>query len=721
MRRLLAIGRRGSLLQWGLALAAVVCLSSRSTGADVHPVSARLLSNSSAATPGQVLSLGVELFMEEGWHTYWQFSGDAGAPTQVEWGLPEGWNVGPLQWPLPKKYEEQGDLIVYGYAGRTLLISQVQVPDSAVVGDTVSIMADVSWLVCRELCIPGDARLPISLPVGAGQIQHALLFDQTMETVPVALPPEIDLDYSLSDEGGIRRIFIRLGRGVSDSVRLVDFYPLELEDAEFRSYTRPSNRIELSVRPFTDRVIDEVKGVLIYAAAGDEKHRSGLVSINVKEASVVAYAPLLERDFNAEHSGVKHSTIAYVLMGLIGGLILNLMPCVLPVISLKVLSILNQAGEKPHRVRVLGFAFAGGIVASFAALAILVMLLKGAGEQIGWGFQFQYPGFVVLMAALIFALGLSLFGVYHIALPGSNIGFRGGESPSSSFFNGVLATVLATPCTAPFLGTALGFAFAKSAPFMIAIFLSIGVGMALPYVVLALRPGWMRFLPQPGLWMERFKQGMGFLLMGTVLWLLWVLGKQVGSEGIIWAGAFLLGIALACWIVGQWVRLEDSARRRRTVYAGALAVVGASYGLFMHPVLVRAQPLPEVPANNQAYSWIPFTPETVEERVRAGQTVFIDFTAEWCWTCKVNERVVLSQQVLRDRFADDNVAMVKADWTHRNPQITQMLQAFGRSGVPLYVLFPGGQLDAPIVLPELISEEIVLDALSRAAALRVRP
>ena len=389
MRRLLAIGGRGSLLQWGLALTAVVCLSCRSAGADVHPVSARLLSNSSAATPGQVLSLGVELSMEEGWHTYWQFSGDAGAPTQVEWGLPEGWNAGPLQWPLPKKYEEEGDLIVYGYAGRTLLVSQVQVPDSAVVGDTVSIMADVSWLVCRELCIPGDARLQISLPVGAGQIQHALLFDRTMETVPAALPPEIGLDYSLSDEGGTRRIFIRLGRGVSDSVRLVDFYPMDLEDAEFRSYARPSNRIELSVRSFTDRVIDEVRGVLIYAAAGDEKRRSGLVSINVKEASVVAYAPLLERDFNAEHSGVEHSTIAYVLMGLIGGLILNLMPCVLPVISLKVLSILNQAGEMPHRVRVLGFAFAGGIVASFAALAILVILLKGAGEQIGWGSSFS--------------------------------------------------------------------------------------------------------------------------------------------------------------------------------------------------------------------------------------------------------------------------------------------------------------------------------------------
>lgn len=709
------------MLRWGLALAAMICLSDQSTGADVHPVSARLLSNTSAASPGQLLSLGIELSMEQGWHTYWQFSGDAGAPTQVEWELPEGWEAGLLQWPLPKKYEEQGDLVVYGYADRVLLISRVQVPAAATFGDTVSIAADVSWLVCRELCIPGQARLQISLPVGTGETQHGSLFERMMQAVPTELSPEVGLDYSVSDEGGTRRVFISAVRGVSDSVRLVDFYPFDIEDAEFRSYRRAPDRIELSVRPFTDRAVEEVEGVLVYTTAGYEERRSGVVSLNLEEAAVVAHSSLLERKFNAEHSGTPYATAAYLLMGFIGGLILNLMPCVLPVISLKVLSIVKQAGEEPHRVRMLGFAFAGGIVASFVVLAVSVTLLKSAGEQIGWGFQFQYPGFVALMAALIFALGLSLFGVYHIALPGSSTGFRGGESLSSSFLNGVLATVLATPCTAPFLGTALGFAFATSALLMVAVFFSIGLGMALPYIVLALRPGWMRFLPQPGLWMEHFKQGMGFLLMGTVLWLLWVLGKQVGSEGVVWAGAFLLGIALACWIIGQWVRLEDSTRRRRAVYSVALAIVVVSYGLFMHPVLVRAQPLPDVNPSHRGYGWIPFTPEAVEERVRAGQTVFIDFTAEWCWTCKVNERVVLSQQALRDRFSDDDVAMVKADWTHRNPQITQMLKAFGRSGVPLYVLFPGGHLDAPIVLPELISEEIVLNALTRAAALRVGP
>ena len=319
--------------------------------------------------------------------------------------------------------------------------------------------------------------------------------------------------------------------------------------------------------------------------------------------------------------------------------------------------------------------------------------------------------------ALIFALGLSLFGVYEISLAPNQIGYSDGESLSASFFNGVLATVLATPCTAPLLGTALGFAFAQSALMTCAIFASIGVGMALPYVALALRPGWTRWLPRPGSWMERFKQGMGFLLMATVLWLLWVLGKQVGTEGVIWTGAFLLGIAVACWILGQWVRLEDGTHRRAVARAVALVVAVSSYTFFMHPVLVRSQPADEMESES-SLEWIDFSPEDVERRVRAGQTVFVDFTAEWCWTCKVNERVVLEQASVRNQFALDEVATVKADWTTRNPQITQMLSAFGRSGVPLYVLFPGGHLDAPIVLPELISEDIVLESLAQAAALR---
>ena len=426
----------------------------------------------------------------------------------------------------------------------------------------------------------------------------------------------------------------------------------------------------------------------------------------------------MERDYRAASGEVGRSLWVYIAFAVLGGLILNLMPCVLPVISLKVLGFVNQAGEETKRVQQLGWAFCAGIVATFLVLALAVLLVKSSGEQIGWGFQFQYPGFVVAMSALVFALALSLFGVYEILLPGtSSLGGIGGrEGLTGSFLNGVLATILATPCTAPFLGTALGFAFAQPAGVVIAVFLAIGVGMALPYVVLALKPVWIDHLPKPGSWMVRFKQLMGFLLMATVLWLLWVLGNQVGVEGVVWTGAFLLGLGLACWVWGQWGSFQHSTRSKRVARVVVLVLVVGSYAIFVHPLLAAEQTLAEQ-TTASGLDWQPFSAARVEELVAGGQMVFIDFTAEWCWTCKVNEQAVLAQQVVRERFAALDVALVKADWTNRNPEITQLLRAFGRSGVPLYVIFPAGLIDQPLVLPEVITAEMVIEKLDAAFAL----
>ena len=394
------------------------------------------------------------------------------------------------------------------------------------------------------------------------------------------------------------------------------------------------------------------------------------------------------------------------------------MPCVLPVISLKVLGLVAQAGEERRRTRHLGLAFAAGIVATFLVLAALVVLLKRGGEQIGWGFQFQYPGFVAAMAALVFVLGLSLFGVFSVRLPGTGAGLQaaaGRQGLAGSFLNGVLATILATPCSAPFLGTALGFAFSQPGAFVWAIFAAIGAGMALPYLVLALEPSWMRFLPRPGAWMEIFKQLMGFLLMATVLWLLWVLGHQVGLEGVVWTGAFLLCAALACWILGQWVDLGSSTVRRWVARVAAAAIVAAAYAIFLRPALEQER-APSDPVGEGALAWQPFSSAGLEELLDAGRHVFIDFTAEWCWTCKVNERAVLADPRVRARFAELDVALVKADWTHRDAEITRWLQSFGRSAVPLYVIFPGGGSGEPVVLPEILTTGLVLKKLEETAA-----
>ena len=685
--------------------------------ADDHPVQASFLADVDAVVPGQPFRLGIELTMEEKWHTYWLFSGDAGLPIEVEWQLSAGVVAGPLQWPLPNKFEEQGELVVYGYADEVLLMAEATAPTALAAGDTLHLAAEVSWLVCRELCIPGGASLTLALPVaavGKPSAQQAQ-FDRYAAQVPGALDERIAVELAVRGEGAAE-VDVRLShedKAFEQGEQVPDFYPLEADGFALSTRRLAADHIVLSVEPYASAQVDTLRGVLVYQLDGQVQ--AGTLTLDLRVAS---RAGILERDYRAASGEVARSLWVYIAFAALGGLILNLMPCVLPVISLKVLGFVNQAGEETKRVQQLGWAFCAGIVATFLALALAVLLVKSSGEQIGWGFQFQYPGFVVVMSALVFALALSLFGVYEILLPGtSNLGgLDGREGLTGSFLNGVLATILATPCTAPFLGTALGFAFAQPALVVVAVFLAIGVGMALPYVVLALKPAWIGHLPKPGPWMVRFKQLMGFLLMATVLWLLWVLGNQVGVEGVVWTGAFLLGLGLACWVWGQWGSFQHSNPSKRLARVAALVLVVGSYAIFVHPLLAAEQTLAEQTTASEL-DWQPFSAALVEELVSDGQMVFIDFTAEWCWTCKVNERVVLAQQVVRERFAALNVALVKADWTNRNPEITQLLRAFGRSGVPLYVIFPAGLIEQPLVLPEVITAEMVIEKLAAAAAL----
>ncbi len=683
--------------------------------ADDHPVRANFLADVDAVEPGQSFRLGVELRMEEGWHTYWIFSGDAGLPIAVEWQLPADIVTGLLQWPLPDKFEEEGGLVVYGYADEVLLMAEATAPNELAAGDTLRLAAEVSWLVCRDLCIPGKASLALALPVaavGKPSAQQAQ-FDHYAARVPGVLDERVAVEFAVRGEKAVE-VDVRLsqeGKAFEQGEQMPDFYPLAADGFAFSTRRLAADHLVLSIEPYGDAEVDTLRGVLVYRLDGEV--RAGTLALDLRAAPRQG-GGILERDYRAASGEVARSLWVYIAFAALGGLILNLMPCVLPVISLKVLGFVNQAGEETKRVRQLGWAFCAGIVATFLVLALAVLLVKSTGEQIGWGFQFQYPGFVVAMSALIFALALSLFGVYEILLPGtSGLGGLGGrEGLTGSFLNGVLATILATPCTAPFLGTALGFAFAQPAVVVVAVFLAIGAGMALPYVVLALEPAWIGCLPKPGPWMVWFKQLMGFLLMATVLWLLWVLGKQVGVEGMVWTGAFLLGLGLACWVWGQWGSFQHPNPSKRLARVVALVLVLGSYAIFVHPLLATEQTT--APALDD---WQPFSAARVEELITSGQMVFIDFTAEWCWTCKVNEQAVLAQQVVRDRFAALDVALVKADWTNRNPEITQLLRAFGRSGVPLYVIFPAGLIDQPLVLPEVITPEMVVEKLDAAAAL----
>jgi thiol:disulfide interchange protein len=392
-------------------------------------------------------------------------------------------------------------------------------------------------------------------------------------------------------------------------------------------------------------------------------------------------------------------------LAIIGGLILNVMPCVLPVISLKIFGFVSEAGKQPDKAFRLSVAFSLGILFCFAVLAVIVTLLGAAGMQVGWGFQFQDYRFVVLISCLVFAFALNLFGVYELSVSAKATGnlakLASGQGYGSAFFQGVFATILATPCTAPFLGTASAFAFAQPGWVTFLVFLFIGVGMALPYLVLAINPNWLRYLPKPGSWMVRLKQFMGFLLIATLLCLMWVLGQMKGANAIISLGAILLVIAILAWIKGSLWTPISSVRSRISGAAAMLLVILAAagaYGFVTKP---------------SQLAWQQFSKNALENGLASGRPVFVDFDADWCIACKTNERFAIDTPRVRQEFSKRNVVLLKADWTNGDPEITQILKQHGRAGVPMYMVYPSGRSEQPIVLPELITSKMVLEALDR--------
>lgn len=416
----------------------------------------------------------------------------------------------------------------------------------------------------------------------------------------------------------------------------------------------------------------------------------------------------------------SNNLLTYIAFAFIGGFLLNLMPCVLPVISIKILSFLEQSRDEPKEIFKSGLIFSSGIVASFMFLAILVLALKSFGQSIGWGFQFQHPAFLIAMSTIVLVLSLSLMGLFYVSAPTqaqSEVDrVASHEGALGTFGKGVLATLLSTPCTAPFLGTAIGFGFSQPAWVLLTIFFVVSLGMASPYILLTAQPKWMCYLPKPGPWMEQFKEAMGFMLLATVVWLLSVLGQQVGLVGVLNTLAFLLAVSFATWIIGRFINLSSSATRKYSTWAIALAICAGAYQLFL-PAVFQANNSSATEATLEEENgiiWMPYKTELLDKMLRAGKTVFLDFTADWCLTCKVNENTVIATKPVIDKFKSLDVVTMKADWTKQNPEISALLQKFGRSGVPLYVIFPGNDPEHPIVLPEVITQSLILDKLDLA-------
>jgi thiol:disulfide interchange protein/DsbC/DsbD-like thiol-disulfide interchange protein len=750
-------GRRGrrteTLVVLGLVLSGLSALVSAQVHQGRRIVTPRLVADVEAVQPGRPFTVGVHFQIEPGWHIYWENSGDAGLPIRVTWSLPEGFRISPLRWPTPRRYTESGGMTAFGYQDEAMVVATVTPPVS-LSSESVTLEATAQWLVCKDVCIPGMAKLHLTVPVGraapSAEAEMIARFEQAVPQ-PASRSPVQVARVEWTPQGTRRRI---LRVELSGRAAVQDFFPRRLEGATIqhggvkvsgRSILIPLERKSgdeigdvLSGVVLTDRGAYELRArldsVLVRAESppppekgeGDTERVEKTTPLDVSpDGGAVVGAEWLNLPFRVRGQHEQPRSLGVILLlALLGGLILNVTPCVLPVLSIKILSFVHQAGEDRRRVRLMGLSFAAGVLVSLWALAGVVIGVRATGEQIGWGFQFQSPAFIVVIGTVIFIFALNLFGVFEFRSP--NVRARWLETPGlvGAFFNGVLATTLATPCTAPFLGTAVGFAFAQPGRIIGLVFTAIALGLALPYVVLSWKPQWLRFVPRPGMWMVRFKQAMGFLLLGALLWLLDVLGNQMGLEAVIWTGVFLLFVAAAAWVIGQSEPQASRVRRWGSWGLAAALVIGGYVWAFEKELRWRearalaAEPH-ATPTSEGEIEWKPFSLADIERRVRRGETVFIDFTAEWCWNCKVNERTVLHSEAVRRKMRELRVTAVRADWTNRHPEITRMLAKFGRSGVPFYVIFPAGRLTEPIVLPELLTPGLVIRALEEAGPSRI--
>jgi len=669
-------------------------------------VKAELLADTSAIVPGKAFTVGLLLRMAPGWHTYWKFSGDAGLPTELKWKLPQGWKIGEIQWSIPLKTIDPGDIETYGYENEVLLMQEIT-PPSKIDESSVKLSAEANWLVCEKICIPGGETLQLELPISTtSQPANTELFARYRRLLPQNWPGADAATTEWSRAGSDLRL--KVASVALANYPAVDFFPFPEQGTVVGHPTvesRNKNQILFRIPiESSGKSMSAMAGLVVFSQQPNGDDRAAW---QITPPSIVS----------AAHPVPVRGIFTFLLFGFLGGIILNLMPCVLPVISLKIFGFIQQAGQSRQKILRSGIAFALGIFAWFIALALLLIALKAAGRDVTWGgFQFTNAYFVLALSVIVLVFALNLFGVFEISLPQSMT--RGLLSTTErkddlgSFFQGVFATVLATPCTAPFLGTALGFAFSQSPAIILAMFVAIAAGMSAPYLLLSAQPAWLRFLPKPGSWMMHVKQFMGFLLLATLLFLLYVLGAQRGLEGAIWASSFLLVISVACWIKGAFVVPTASAAKRSVAVVLMLVLVFASGVYFIGDKFYSAS----VAATDSGLrgDWQAFAPDRLQAELEQGHPVFVDFTAAWCLTCKFNEANVLESQEVREAFQRRGVVKLRADWTNGDPVITKLLQQFGRPGVPLYVLYPG-KSEAPIVFPELLTKSMVLEKLEIVA------
>jgi thiol:disulfide interchange protein DsbD len=726
-------------------------------------VAAELRVDATTVRPGGAVRVGVLLTVDPEWHIYWKHSGDSGAATELSWRTDQA-EIGPTRWPAPRVYREaDGALTTFGYEGDVLLASEAVVAEDA--AGTWRIEVDADFVTCRIECIPGRIELAGEVPVGTSAAPASAEVRSRFDLAAARLPQPaealgvvvrartsqspvrpgdefrlaIDVASCVEGAGGCEPWALAATRSdesfVPEAVPGVRLLPIGVAPAPAASPAAVGGfSLLASGRAWQDVGVDvqRVRGVVPVSRAGRTAHLAIDVPLaRAPEGTEITLAPAGEFDVldplappgeavaPAEGPPTATGSLSLglaLLLALLGGLVLNLMPCVLPVLALKVFGVAELAHESRRRVMQHGLAYLGGVLASMAALATVVVALRAAGTSVGWGFQFQEPVFLAAICTLLVVFAINLFGVFEITFQpaGPELAATARPTPQRSFFEGTLAVVLATPCTAPFLGTAVGFAFAGSGTVIFAVFAAVGLGLAAPYLLVTLVPGGARFVPRPGAWMLRVRAALGFSLLAAVVWLLWVAGRALGVDAQAVLLGYLVAIAFLVWLLGGL----QAASRSRAAGVLALGIAGlVALSLATLPLAPQPRTKPAGAVAGTAaggIDWLHYDLSAIDRERAAGRPVFVDFTADWCITCKVNERIVLADDAVRDELARWNYATFKADWTLRDEEIGRRLAAFGRAGVPMYLVYPADPAQDPELLPELLTIDGTIEALRSA-------
>jgi thiol:disulfide interchange protein DsbD len=679
-------------------LLALFCLSSGVVAApgvvETPHVRASLVSDQASIEPGQTFWVALHFDIIEGWHTYWKNPGDSGNPPTIQWTLPAGFEASAIHWPYPERLPV-GPLMNYGYSNESWLLVRMTAPDS-LPPDVVTLNARADWLVCKEECIPEEGTFSLTLPVAPADQSRYSEWHSRFLAAQQLIPQPSPWNSSIRVQPDRIELAIRFSSDLTGQIGDTYFYADNYGVAEHaapQDWSLDDQQLTIRI-PRGDLMshsLETLTGVVVFT----EKLPDGAITRAFGISSTPAAAP------------ASQPLWLILAFALLGGLLLNVMPCVFPILSLKALSIVQTAAESPGLAARNGIIFTAGVLISFALIVGALLILRAGGEAIGWGFQLQSPLFVLVLAWLIFAMGLQFSGVWSFGerWMGIGQGITAKRSSLGSFATGVLAVIVATPCTAPFMGTALGYALSQPAWISMAVFLSLGFGMALPWLLISLWPGLSAILPRPGPWMERVKQVLAFPLYATAAWLIWVLAQQVDQQSLLYAMLSLVLIALGLWF-WQNARFAGGTWGRSAV-APLVLVLG-----MMGVLLWKLEPsTPAVSTADQA--WENYDAGALASYRAEGTPVLINFTAAWCITCLVNEKVVLGTDDIQAALRKQAVVYMKGDWTNRDPAITRVLEQYGRSGVPLYLLFPSNPDGDVTVLPNILTRGIVLDALEQ--------